>query len=33
MTLAHQTDEYCVTGKIDEAAHVYETLAHRWAEF
>jgi len=31
MTLAHQTDEYCKISRIDEAAHIYETIARRWA--
>ena len=32
MTLAHQTDEYCLVDKIEEAANIYETIARRWSE-
>jgi succinyl-diaminopimelate desuccinylase len=28
--LAHQTDEYCVTARIEEAVEVYVELARRW---
>ena len=28
-TLAHQTDEYCLVDKIEEAANVYEAIARR----
>jgi succinyl-diaminopimelate desuccinylase len=28
--LAHQTDEYCHIGKIEEAQAIYETLIARW---
>jgi succinyl-diaminopimelate desuccinylase len=31
-TLAHQTDEYCLVYKIEEAANVYEAIARRWCE-
>ena len=32
MTLAHQTDEYCVVDRIEEAANIYESIARRWSE-
>lgn len=28
--LAHRTDEYCRVSKIEEACHIYETIARRW---
>jgi acetylornithine deacetylase/succinyl-diaminopimelate desuccinylase-like protein len=28
--MAHQTDEYCVIDRIDEAVAAYEEIARRW---
>jgi succinyl-diaminopimelate desuccinylase len=28
--MAHQTDEWCETAKIDEAVRIYEQLIARW---
>ncbi len=30
--MAHQTDEYCVVERIDEAVEIYRTLASNWCE-
>lgn len=30
--MAHQTDEYCVVERIDEAVEIYRTLASDWCE-
>jgi succinyl-diaminopimelate desuccinylase len=28
--MAHQTDEYCVVDRIDEAVEIYTAIAQRW---
>jgi succinyl-diaminopimelate desuccinylase len=30
--MAHQTDEYCVVERIDEAVEIYRTIASNWCE-
>jgi succinyl-diaminopimelate desuccinylase len=29
-TMAHQTDEYCMVDRIDQAVAVYEQITRRW---
>jgi succinyl-diaminopimelate desuccinylase len=30
IALAHQTDEYCLTERIEQAVAIYEEIAARW---
>jgi succinyl-diaminopimelate desuccinylase len=30
LTLAHQTDEYCLVSRIEEATELYSQLIRRW---